>query len=269
MAMINCPSCGNPISDKATECIHCGHVLNSPAQKVCPECGAVLEKELLVCNKCGCPLHDDSEKKDVITHSSEASQVKSKKRFGWKIVLVLILVALILVGALFGLKIFLDKKESERIENYKSDLTSVVYSMLSGGTTTEDCGRLIRQVWYNSIYEERDSSTDKYTLNSYGAFYDDFNDALGNLFSDPTFSSDISKIEKNQTEVSDGMKELVDPPESQREAYTALQEVYSAYLEFTNHIVNPSGNYSSFSSTFDSLLNKFANTVSKMRIYIN
>ena len=30
MALINCPECGNQISDKSTQCIHCGYPLKDP-----------------------------------------------------------------------------------------------------------------------------------------------------------------------------------------------------------------------------------------------
>jgi len=47
-----------------------------------------------------------------------------------------------------------------------------------------------------AIYEKRDDKTDKYTRPK-GYFVSDFNDALGNLYADSSFSSKISSIEDN------------------------------------------------------------------------
>ena len=35
--------------------------------------------------------------------------------------------------------------------------------MYFGASDAENCGKLIRDVWYNSIYKESDERTDKYT----------------------------------------------------------------------------------------------------------
>lgn len=35
--------------------------------------------------------------------------------------------------------------------------------MLDGAAKAENAGNLIKSVWYNAIYEERDTETDKYT----------------------------------------------------------------------------------------------------------
>ena len=59
--------------------------------------------------------------------------------------------------------------------------------MLSGASDAESSANLIKQVWYNSIYEKQDDETDKYTKPD-GYFVSDFNDALGNLYSDESFS---------------------------------------------------------------------------------
>ena len=48
-------------------------------------------------------------------------------------------------------------------------------------------------MWYNAIYEERNSETDQYTMKN-GKFVDDFNDALSELFADENFSNSISEI---------------------------------------------------------------------------
>lgn len=54
------------------------------------------------------------------------------------------------------------------------------------------------KVWHNSIYKEHDTETDAFTMENGSYFYDDFNDALKNLYNDTTYNSDISSIKKNR-----------------------------------------------------------------------
>lgn len=63
MALINCPSCGKQISDKAEKCPHCGNVFSvtsdSPEEEkeqICPECGFIVPKDARACPACGCPV---------------------------------------------------------------------------------------------------------------------------------------------------------------------------------------------------------------------
>lgn len=48
MAMIQCPECGQEISDKATACPHCGTPIF-----VCPECGYISVGNIPFCENCG------------------------------------------------------------------------------------------------------------------------------------------------------------------------------------------------------------------------
>ena len=101
---------------------------------------------------------------------------------------------------------------------YYDNLETVTYKMLDGAAKAETAGNLIKSVWYNAIYEERDAETDKYTLKN-GKFVDDFNDALSNLFSDEEYQKNILAIQNNQDEVISLMKQLNNPPREYEEAY--------------------------------------------------
>ena len=52
-------------------------------------------------------------------------------------------------------------------EAYGENLERVTYLMLDGAADAETCGNLIKNVWYNAIYEVSDSKTDKYTRPRY------------------------------------------------------------------------------------------------------
>lgn len=265
MAMIICPNCGEQISDRAKKCVHCGAVLITQEKIKCTECGAELEKGATECPNCGCPVEDmkiaDKQEKP---QKVEVTGVKVTKRV--KIIIGIVVVALLAVVVTFlGINQYQKKKA---IEEYADNLQLVTYSMLSGASEAETCGNLIKQVWYNAIYEESDDSTDKYTKPE-GYFVSDFNDALGNLFLDTSFQSQISSIEDNQEVVSSLMKELKNPTEEYKEAYEAVSELYDAYVSLTNLVIDPSGSLQTYSTNFNDADTETLNCYNAMKLYLD
>ena len=60
MALISCPNCKNPVSDKATVCPNCGYTDMGQSADVqdkikCEDCGNEFENNLVSCPVCGCP----------------------------------------------------------------------------------------------------------------------------------------------------------------------------------------------------------------------
>lgn len=56
MALIACPNCGNPISDKSQKCIRCGFNFSANEKKNCTECGNEVPIDATVCPVCGFPF---------------------------------------------------------------------------------------------------------------------------------------------------------------------------------------------------------------------
>ena len=52
-----------------------------------------------------------------------------------------------------------------------------------GHITSEEVCILTHDVWYNTIFEERDFDTNPYTQDASGSFNEDFNDSIKALFS--------------------------------------------------------------------------------------
>ena len=271
MAMITCPNCGEQVSDKAKKCVHCGTVLIQEEKKKCAECGTELEEGVAECPNCGCPVEEmnvsDTQDKP---QKVEVTGVKVTKRVK---VIIGIVVALLLVGgaAFFGVNQYQKKKATEeyeqRVEEYADNMELATYSMLTGASDAETCANQIKQVWYNSIYKQKDDSTDKYTRPD-GYFVSDFNDALGNLFSDTSFKSKISSIEDNQKTVNSLMKELKNPPEEYEDAYDAISELYDAYISLTNLATDPSGSLQTFSTNFNETDSETLNCYNAMKLYL-
>ena len=268
MAMISCPNCGEQISDKAKKCVHCGHILVEEPKRTCAECGAELEAGANICPKCGCPVEEQiSVSKEVEPQKVEVTKVSiSKKTIG-----IVVAVIAVIICAVFGVRAMQHQnavKEAEKLSaDYSANLEVVSYSMLTGASEAETCGNLIKKVWYNSIYEESDPETDKYTKLGTWTFVDDFNEALGNLFSDSRFQERISSIEENQESVATIMKDMKNPPDEWKDAYEDLQTLYNSYVNLTNLVTSPSGSLQTYSSNFNDADSAFANAFGKIKLY--
>lgn len=265
MAMMECPNCKEQVSDKAKKCVHCGWILIPEEKNYCKECGKELETGADICAACGCPVECE-EKKEGTPQQVEVTGVKinkkSKKVIG--IIAAILVVALLAVAAVQVQK---NNEAKKRAEEYSVNLELATISMLSGASDAETCGNLIKRVWYNAIYEERDDSTDKYTRPN-GYFVSDFNEALGNLFVDSSFSSKISTIEDNQETVNGLMKKLKNPPDEYKDAYEALSELYDTYISLTNCATDPSGSLQTYSSTFNEADTSTLNAYNAMKLYL-
>lgn len=136
---------------------------------------------------------------------------------------------------------------------YMNKANEVVSKMLQGASYAEEVGGLIHDVWYNTIYEISDSTTDAYTkVNKYSnKFNKDFNTSIGNLFSDSSFKAKRILIQSNQDTVQSLMKELSDPPSKCSTAFNAIKDLYGAYNDLVGLALNPTGNLASFTNSFN------------------
>lgn len=271
MAMITCPKCGQQVSDKAKNCVHCGAILIQEEKRVCSECGAELEAGATECPNCGCPVEDIAvQENDEQPQKVELTGVKVARKV--KLIISIMIAVLLAAGTIvFGVNQYQKKKAAEeyakRVEEYSSNLEMAVYTMILGAGEAETSGNLIKRVWNNAIYEKRDDETDQYTRPK-GYFVSDFNDALGNLFADSSFKRQLDSIKKNQDNVDTLMKELKNPPDEYRDAYDAVSELYNAYLSLMNCATDPSGSLKTYAETFNNADTKTINAFKTMKIYL-
>lgn len=231
MALVKCPECGKEISDNSKKCIHCG----SPIKK---------KKE---------PINI---KKIII------------------IIVTLLLIISIIVGIV--LKNNNDKKqkeieEKERIEEekrkaeneYYQNMENAISLMLDGGAKGEKAGDLTYNVWYNSIWKEKDDETNKYTMTN-GKFNDDFNTSLSNLFKDQSYIDIINEVEKNRDEVKVIMEKLKNPPIKYTDKYEDIKEFYDSYSTFINLVINPTGSLTTYSTNYNNAKSDFLKQYNKI-----
>lgn len=273
MAMTTCPNCGEQISDKAKKCVHCGTVLVPEEKKYCSDCGAELEEGMDICPKCGCPIENIIETEKT-PQQVEVTGVKITKKS--KKIIVIATIAVLAAAIITAIGVQTHKKNvaakavaeaQKQSEEYGTNLNMAAYSMLSRASDAETCGNLIKQVWYNAIYKESDSTTNKYTKPD-GYFVSDFNDALQNLFSDSSFSGQIADINSNKDTVNSLMKKLKNPPEEYKDAYESLSKLYDAYISLTNLVTDPTGSLQTYSQNFNDADNETLNCYNALKMYL-
>ena len=273
MALIECKSCGKQISDKAKICPNCGEVLiadSIPNPLKCPECGCEIPTDSDSCPNCGCPIEKSEE--TVSPQKVEVTRVSfhvDKKKV-LKIIIIAIAAIAVIAAIFYGVSANKEKKAQEAaakaLSSYSDNFDLCVSTMYLGAVQAEKTGGLIHDVWYNTIYEERDTNTDKFTRSN-GYFNDDFNDSLSNLFGDSSFQSDISNIKTNQDLVASLMKDLKNPPDEYKDAYDALKDLYEVYTDLTQCAVDPSGNLSSYTSSFNTADSDFVKYYKAVKLY--
>ena len=260
--MIKCPNCGKEISDKAKKCVHCGFIFEEEINKEikCAECGSILTADVDACPNCGCPIEvskkDEPQKVEVTNVKLSVNKKKTK---------IIIATIIIIILGVVGIKCM---SASNSKKTYADNYKEIVSLMLLNASQAESAGTLIHDVWYNTIYEVDDSTTDKYTKDSKGRFNDDFNSSLLMLMISDDFSSDIETIQNNREEVQKMMKDMQNPPEEYEEAYEALKEFYDAYTKLVNLAVEPSGNLSSYTSSFNEADSETINAYQAVTLFI-
>jgi len=221
MALIQCPECNKEISDKVKSCPFCGFPFETSAD--------VQQVEIASVN---IATKDPVKMKKVITGA------------------IIAVVVLVLGFVIFS--VIKNNDEKKKYNAYIDNLNFARETMLDGGGDAEVLLNLTARVWRNSIYEESDPKTDKYTKSG-NTFNDDFNISLSALMRDTSTLSTISTIEDNQALVVPVMKELQNPPIGLENSYDTITELYSVYKSLTDLAINPSGSLQSFIESFSTV----------------
>ena len=183
--------------------------------------------------------------------------VKSKKPI---VIGACVLVLLVAVGIFAGIQ---SRKAAER-EAYIASLKELRVQAIKGGSAAETLCNITKKVWYNTIYEKKDSSTNKYTrtFDGTGKFHDDFNTSLSLLYADDDVQTIVTGLRSNREVVDGIMKDLQNPPAEFSACYDAADSLYDAYCGLVDLAISPSGSLQTYSANFgeyDSDLVKYYN----------
>lgn len=201
----------------------------------CPECGKEISDAAQACPHCGHPVQE-SQPQDV-----PAPRKSNRPIFMAACVLLLV--------AVVGIFVSVQQKRTSDRAAYIASLNELRTQAIRGGSIAEQMCNLTKRVWYNTIYEERDSVTDKYTRNG-SVFHDDFNTSLSLLYADDNTMTVISGLRASRELVDGIMADLQNPPAEFSACYEAADSLYDAYCGLLDLAISPSGSLKSYSEKF-------------------
>ncbi|MBR6475498.1 MAG: hypothetical protein IKS98_08610 [Lachnospiraceae bacterium] len=182
-----------------------------------------------------------------------------------RIVVVTIILATLVIFIAGGFLFF----NVRRIKTYNQFVE--LYNTMSEGTIkAESADILICNVWRNNIWEKADTQTDKYTRKNGGSgkFYDDFNDALNNLFEDETFIDDLVEIYSLKTKAETLIKTLAKHPRAFDEEYSDFKDCYLMFVKFVEMPLSTEGkSLNSFTEEHNDLDTKLADKLRELDLY--
>ena len=73
----------------------------------------------------------------------------------------------------------------------------------------------------------------------------------------------------NQSEATDLMKKLKNPPKKYEEAYAVLKTYYDNYIKMTKSVISPYGSLQTFSENFNTYDTDTVNSFEKMKLYLD
>lgn len=230
MALISCPECTKEISDRVKTCPHCGYPLveeNKETQKV------------------------------ELTSVNVKIEEEKKKRIFSRLISLVVIISIIIGGT----TVYSQQKKKKEAEVYINSIYGIIETMHSNALRAEKLLNLTYKVWYNAIYEESDSETDKYTQID-GKWVDDFNVAIDKLYLDEEATTGL--LQNAQERISKDIKELRNIPEEYAKSHEALLELYNAYQRVADLAVNPKGNLTSFGDSKDERIDKYIEAYRKL-----
>lgn len=164
---------------------------------------------------------------------------KKKKKF--ILLAVILAVVLAAAGTVTWLVMDMQAKEQARIaahEKYLEDAQSFCSLLLDTAVDLEDIGREIYDRWYDYVFKRRYSSPD--------AAIDAAQLAM---------SSEMTSAERGQLILKQLYEDLMTVPDENNETQQALQlqikRTYTAFMDFYDFIMSPTGSYSTFKDTYN------------------
>lgn len=251
----------------------------------CPKCGTQVTENAAFCPICGSAFPNT----DIPNHSVQANSQpdtppapnystpeqenlphKAKNKKMLIILVAIVAVVAILIGV-FSTIAASNKEKEKAKKDYLDTLETAYEEMLSGGQLAEEYCSLESKVWRNCIYESASTETDKYTKNSYGWFYDDFNTALANFYLGEI--ENYNTIEENFTTVKKLMQDIKDIPEGFEEEFEdeceAIQEMYLSYSKLCDLVLGDSSySWTTFSETLEDAKAEFKSSSNSAELLV-
>lgn len=249
------------------KCQECGFVISNDT-KVCPNCGAEINFNTELSNYSESNIH--AETKNNL--NSIINKIRQNKPISYIIIGVIIAVIIIIV-VVAGVK--------TRSIRYIKNMRSIADEIVDSASDAEDIYILASRVWLNSIYQEHDEETDKYTVKEdadepktiqellSGSDFYDFSTAVDNMYSDQDIINELSELSGDFNSISDSVDKLQNPPKDMYGCYSTFMDLYSSYSTLVDLAQNPSGSYEDYSDKIDSTSDAFLDSVNKLKIQLS
>jgi len=241
MALINCSECGKEISDKSKTCIHCGNPLETHGNE-----GKSAQKVEVT----GLDIKGKGLKKTIIS---------------------IVIILFVVVGSVYVYSLVQGQAEEANLTKDKNNYIQLVEEaraeMFLGAYNSEMVSNLIGDIWYNTIYEVSDYSTDKYTKVN-GVFRDDFNSSMAEYFSTDSYIDSIDSIESSKASTNELMRDLQEPPQGLENLYNTVTDLHESYLKVCQNAINPRGNLTSYTASVNENTSEFVTIYNRLESQI-
>lgn len=251
-----CYACGTDLMEDQAFCPKCGTAVMSKRKNVCHYCGTELEQTAGFCPKCGNKTTGVLPANNEITAYNASLGTKKKSKKGLIIGIVSAFVALfIIVCSISGSK-------AQRVEEWKATALNFNSACWSCGQNLEDVGVEIGTYWRKYVYSG----------SSYGTYYNghylyDVDSAVAAAVSDN--SAKISDIKSEWSQIQSYYNQLSNVPDTSDSEIATIwrdvQNAYSAIEDMYDCVINVSGNYNTFISTYNSCDGELADALSDLR----
>jgi len=208
--------------------------------EVCSKCGAELQEGQVFCPKCG-------------QKTAMAVDVGTDNKQKNKIVTVILVIVLVVAGitGYFVINGIRQKNTEKEVKNYVSNARKFYNTVLNSGTSMEEIGNEIQSNWRTFIFDNN------YKFSSIeDAVYSAQDSQVVNVKYVKVMNSDIEKMYTDLMKVPEnsdlsGVKE-------------AVIDVYDAYVDMYECVMNVKGNYNQFTSDFSDSDNALAKAINKL-----
>lgn len=252
-------------------CQNCGNELNEEAI-FCPKCGANTNQPTPVSNQQAAaenaPVNNPYSMNstvgvDVMRQEAYAGKVKKPMNKKKVIRIVIIAVAALIVAAIVAGIV----SHTVSMNAYKNNLESVYNSMTYAASEAEQYCSLQSKVWRNCIHKNESSETDKYTQDSYGYFYSDFNDALKSFYDGE--SETLQLINSAVQMINNNMAALKDCPSKYKDEYKAVKEMYVAFSNLADLAIGDSSySLNTFTEALENAKSEFKTAKSAAQVLV-
>ena len=170
----------------------------------------------------------------------------------------ILLGSIALVAVIAGVLIYFFVSRAKSAEEYKNDANDFYLTVLSASADLEGIGNEIEDSWK------------AYVTSSYyrGSRYYSVDTAVD--AAERYMSSEIAAARSDYYTIRDMYDDLGDPPNDDlRSLGRAVEELYDAYLDLYDCVIDPSGSYNSWTEEFSSTDTEAYNAIKDIQYYLD